>query len=420
MKKVKYKATNVNKLDWAKVGEQVRNQEVLFSIDVAKTDFVGLLRTRDDDLIQLIKWTHPHDTSHLLNELKELKATRLEAVMEPTGTYGDALRWQLTKRSIPVYRVNPKHVHDESESFDGVPSSHDAKAACIIGDLHYRGKSQHWQETPVEQRELRGMVEELEVHQRVHRNNLNRLSAAAARYWPELEYVMSLSSISVLTLLSTYGDPLQVAQNAEEAEDLLRRVGRAGLKAEKRQAIIASAHDSLGVPCTASERQYIQSLAADLLRTHRASAEVEARMAAVVEEREDIAPLADVCGKTTAIVLIALLGDLRRYPSARSLLNAMGLTLKEHSSGQHKGVLRITKRGPSKVRYYLYWLVLRMVHRDAHIKTWYERKLARDGKRGKGRALIAIMRKLVKGLWHVAHGELFDSHKLFNLNVTAA
>jgi len=34
----------------------------------------------------------------------------------------------------------------------------------------------------------------------------------------------------------------------------------------------------------------------------------------------------------------------------------MGLNLKEQSSGQHKGILRITKRGPGKVRFYLYWL----------------------------------------------------------------
>lgn len=420
MKKVKYKATNINKLDWAKVGERVQGQEVLFSIDVAKSNFVGLLRTRDDEVIQLIKWTHPQDTNDLLKALTELEAARLDAAMEPTGTYGDALRWQLSKRGIPVYRVNGKHVSDEAESFDGVPSSHDAKAACIIGDLHFRGRSALWEETPLEQRELRGMVEELDVHQRLHRANLNRVSALMAKHWPELEYIMPLSSVSVLKLLSVYGDPAQVAQNAEEVEDLLRQTGSSGLKPEKRKAIIASAQESLGKPCVANERRHIQTLATDLLRTHQASAEVEKRMAADAEEREETAGLAEFCGKTTAVVLIALLGDLRRYPSAKSLLNAIGLNLKEHSSGQHKGVLRITKRGPGKARFYLYWLVLRMIHRDAHIKAWYDRKLARDGKRGKGRALIAIMRKLVKGLWHVAHGECFDSRKLFNLDATPA
>jgi transposase len=419
MGKVKYKTTNINKVNWAKVQKATQGKEVLFSVDVAKKDFVGLVKTRDAEVIQLIKWEHPRQTRKLLTQLVELSAKRLYAALEPTGTYGDALRWQLVKLGIPVYRVNPKHTHDQSESFDGVPSSHDAKAACIIADLHDRGKSQSWKETPIEQRELRGLVDELEIHQRLHRDNLNRLAALMARHWPELEEVMKLGSVSVLTLLSVYGEPSAVAEDAQEAEALLRQAGRSGLSTEKCQAIVAAAHDSLGIPCVGSERQHIQRLAGDLLRTHRASAEVEGRMSKVVSERKELSALADVCGKTTSLVLTALLGDLRRYPSANSLLKAIGLNLKERSSGTQKGVLRITKRGPGKARFYLYWLVLRLVHRDPTIKAWYQRKLARDGNRGKGRALVAIMRKLVKGLWHVAHGAAFDSRKLFNLEATA-
>jgi len=420
MSKLKYKTTNVNKLDWTMIEKQVQGKEVIFSIDVAKTDFVGLLRTREEEVIQLISWAHPQDTKEFLDNLKGLGVARLEAIMEPTGTYGDALRWQLTQRGIPVYRVNPKHTHDESESFDGVPSSHDAKAACIIADLHLRTRSQPWPETPLEQRELRGLVDELEIHQGVHRANLNRLSALLVRHWPELDGIMNLGSVSVLTLLSHYGTPANVAYHADEADELLRRTGRAGLKEKKRLAMIASAKDSLGVPCVANECKHIQGLATDLLRTHQASAAVEARMSQALGERSELDTLAQVCGKTTSIILIALLGDLRRYPNANSLLKAIGLNLKEHSSGQHKGNLKITKRGPSKVRFYLYWLVLRLIHRDLHIKAWYERKVARDGKRSKGRAIVAIMRKVVKGLWHVAQGQTFDSHKLFNLNAAEA
>lgn len=70
---------------------------------------------------------------------------------------------------------------------------------------------------------------------------------------------------------------------------------------------------------------------------------------------------------------------------------------------------------------------MRLVQDDLVIKTWYERKVARDGGRFRGRALIAVMRKIVKGLWHVARGEkrctelveVFDSSKLFNLTQAA-
>ncbi len=59
MKKMKYRVIDVKKLDWMKIGEQVQGGEVVLSLDVAKSDFVGLLRTRDGEMSQLIKWSHP-------------------------------------------------------------------------------------------------------------------------------------------------------------------------------------------------------------------------------------------------------------------------------------------------------------------------------------------------------------------------
>lgn len=415
MNKVNYKAIDVNKLDWHLMQKKFCNHAVLFSIDVAKTAFVGLLMNKEQDAVQLIKWTHPQDTGALLEQLCGLGSASLEAIMEPTGTYGDALRRQLTQRSIPVYRVNPKHTHDQAESFDGVPGSHDAKAAYIIADLHQRGRSELWQETPTEQRELRGLVNEMEIHQRLHRANLNRLSALLVRHWPELESVIDLGTVSALSLLSQYGAPSQVTQDITQAHKLLRQAGGPGLKATKREAILAAAQNTPGMPCTPEERHYIQELASDLLRTRHAGAAVEKRMTQVMAEHEELTNVVQLCGKVTGTVLIAILGDLRDYPNAQSLVKAAGLNLKEHSSGRHKGRLSITKRGSGKIRFYLYWLVLRLIQHDAPIKAWYERKVTRDGGRGKGRAIVAIMRKLLKALWHVAQGQVFDSRKLFNL-----
>ena len=49
--------------------------------------------------------------------------------MEPSGTYGDALRALFVEAGVWVYRISPKRVHDAAEIYDGVPSLHDAKAA---------------------------------------------------------------------------------------------------------------------------------------------------------------------------------------------------------------------------------------------------------------------------------------------------
>ena len=118
-------------------------------------------------------------------------------------------------------------------------------------------------------------------------------------------------------------------------------------------------------------------------------------------------------------VLVAAQGVPQSYPDTASYLKSMGLNLKERSSGKHRGQLKITKRGPGIARLYLYFAALRWLYRDPIIQAWYQRKVARDGG-CKGKAIVAIMRKLAKALWYVAQGVVFDSHKLFNPKALAA
>jgi hypothetical protein len=46
--------------------------------------------------------------------------------------------------------------------------------------------------------------------------------------------------------------------------------------------------------------------------------------------------------------------------------------------------------------------------------AWYQRKKQRDGGRA-SQAAVALMRKLAKALFHVGHGAVFDSTKLFDI-----
>ena len=90
----------------------------------------------------------------------------------------------------------------------------------------------------------------------------------------------------------------------------------------------------------------------------------------------------------------------------------MGLNLKERSSGKHKGKLKLTKRGPSIVRRWLYFAAMRAIQ-DPNVRRWYEAKKAKDGDRGKG-ALLGVARKLALALYGVAVGdESFQPWRLF-------
>jgi transposase len=120
-----------------------------------------------------------------------------------------------------------------------------------------------------------------------------------------------------------------------------------------------------------------------------------------------------VVGRVTAVMLVAHLGPLSDYASAAALEKACGLNLKIKSSGNTSGRPSIAKRGAPIARAYLYLAAMRLVKNDPLVGAWYrlrggylaDRKLI---------ALVAVMRKLIRALWHVARGAPLDSTKLID------
>jgi transposase len=110
------------------------------------------------------------------------------------------------------------------------------------------------------------------------------------------------------------------------------------------------------------------------------------------------------------------LGDPKDYPCGKAYRKAMGLNLKERSSGKYQGMLKITKRGPSIVRRWMYFAAMRTAQ-SPFVKPWFEAKKAKDKDRGNG-ALIAITRKLALALYAVGvQGPSFEPWRLFSQKV---
>src|SRR5207249_10175305 len=88
---------------------------------------------------------NPGEVRELTELLSRLAQGRVLVVaLEPTGTYGDALRQALHGAGVVVHRVSPKVAHDYAEVFDGVPSQHGGKDAAVVAELSALGKSVPW------------------------------------------------------------------------------------------------------------------------------------------------------------------------------------------------------------------------------------------------------------------------------------
>jgi len=109
-------------------------------------------------------------------------------------------------------------------------------------------------------------------------------------------------------------------------------------------------------------------------------------------------------GLITATALVASVGDIRRFPSARHFASYLGLTPKEHSSGLRRRLGAISKQGDPYLR-------MLLIHGARVVLRWARSKerptpLARwmlevHRRRGPNIATVALANKIARFVWVV-------------------
>jgi len=108
----------------------------------------------------------------------------------------------------------------------------------------------------------------------------------------------------------------------------------------------------------------------------------------------------DGVGLLTAMTFLVELGDVRRFRNRRQLSSYLGLVPSSYETGEdddHKG--HITHMGPARIRKVLNQAAWTIVRMDP---LWKARYGPLSERRGKMKAIVAIMRKLGIELWHRA------------------
>jgi len=141
--------------------------------------------------------------------------------------------------------------------------------------------------------------------------------------------------------------------------------------------------------------------------------ELEQRMHSVELQLRVLARQLPVCDKLqtipgvgliTATAFAALIGDVRRFPTARHFASYLGLTPRERSSGLRRRLGAISKRGDVYLRMLLTHgaraVIWRAKSRDKpdRLRAW---ALNIERKRGHNKAAIALANKLARIIWAV-------------------
>ncbi len=99
-------------------------------------------------------------------------------------------------------------------------------------------------------------------------------------------------------------------------------------------------------------------------------------------------------GKTTAQILLSVLTDLDKYPSAKHLISYLGLSPIIRDSGKYKGLQRVSKMGNRSVRKSLYMPARAACTRSKLWRGWFDYQLSR-GKHPK-QVYVMMMCKILK------------------------
>jgi transposase len=407
-----YRSTEVKNVELESVIAKAINP-VVVGVDVGKFYIFVVIRFSDGSRERPWKVKNPSEIEIFVRLMERLSQhCPVMVAMESTGTYGDPLRAELAAVGLPVVRVSGKASNDYAEILDGVPSQHDGKDAAVVAELAAFGKGQPWpsQQLSEMDAEMAYWASKMDDQQRIQNYWLGHVEASLARHWPDLSRLLNLNSVTLLSLVAHYGGPAALRADAD-ARRRLQQWGRGSLANAKLDEILASAGSTRGAEQSVYDRKAAQDYAQSALAAMREVKAARARLEELGQKNEVICRMAEAVGMVTACVLWVVLGDPNDYHCGEAYRKAMGLNLKERSSGRYRGQIKITKRGPAIVRRWMYLAALRMVQ-DAEIVDWYEAKKARDKGRGKG-ALVGVMRKLALALHATGRGETFDPRRLF-------
>lgn len=400
---------------------QVTEKTLVIGIDIAKrTHYACFIDDRGRVLHKSFSVSQSRDGfetfyKRILAAMKEYEKTEVIVGIEPTGHYWLNLAYYLQERGIPLVMTNPMHVKRSKELDDNLPTKHDRKDALVIARLVKDGRFSY-------PRILKDMEAELRVGSTFREKLVEEFGAVKNmmirwldRYFPEFTQVFPKFGKMALAALECTPFPSDLHEKqVDEVLVLFKKVeGMKSPQKPKTKRLIEVAATSIGV--TEGREMARFEIATLVNRYNQLEQEIESLTQQLVElvktsvEYEWLTTVPGL-GDTTIVDLLAEIGSFSHYDDPRQIIKLAGLTLRENSSGMHKGQKRISKRGRRKLRALLFRVMMPMIRHNEAFRKLHEYYTNRQvNPLRKKQSIVVLCGKLLK----VLHG-ISTKHKAFD------
>jgi len=395
--------------------ERITSNHLVVGIDIAKETQVARAVTyrgielgrpcsfKNDDVgyQKLLSWVKSLQKQH--------NKTGVIIGMEPTGHYWLNLAWWLLEQRFEVVTVNPYHVKSNKENRDNSPTKSDLKDALVIADMVKNGYYSPLRLPTGNYQALRVLMSDREFVIKQFISIKNQIHRWLDIWFPEYHRVFKdWSCKTSLVTLRLFPLPSELKILSPEEiyagwKPHMKR--RASISFAK--ALVEQAQQSIAQ--NVAPEQVKRSLLFLLDQYERLSSQLEQLEQEAISLMKDIPQAQSLLtipgiGKITIAGILAETGDLSMYRHGQQVLRLAGLHLGEDSSGKHKGQVRITKRGRSGLRKFLYLAVLHLVVNNEEFRTLHH-YYTRTKKMKKVHSIIKLCGKLARILVGIVRQE---------------
>lgn len=210
-------------------------------------------------------------------------------------------------------------------------------------------------------------------------------------------------------------DVLTMGENAINALWREAKLKAVGIK--KATRLVDAAKNSIGQTCgSKAARMQLQLL----LQEYKNQQEIDAQIMAEIEEILPEVPGSQELLKIKGIGIksiagfIAEDGEIGRFSSPKQIQKLAGLSLRENSSGKHKGETTISRRGRARLRGILFNAVIPLLASNTSFQTIHAHYTKRENNPLKRKqSVVAICCKLIRIFYAILkHGAVYDEQKM--------
>ena len=406
---------------------QVGETSLVVGIDIGgATHYARAFDWRGIELARIFRFSNSGEgfgrLSHWMQGICERHGkTKIIVGIEPTGHYWFTLGRYLREQGVRLVMVNPYAVKQTKELDDNDPTKNDGKDPKVIAKLVLDGRYSIPYVPTGAYADLRILSADRQRIVKEIGQIKNRFARWFAIYFPEYcEVFGSYESKSSMLLLRVASTPESIV--ALGVEGICRIWKDAGIRAvgvKRATTLYETAKRSIGHDQGMSAAKLEMAL---LLEDYEAKAKQLAFVMAALEstlrnipEAEKLLAIKGI-GTISVAGFLAEVGDLRRFESPKQIQKLAGLSLRENSSGKHKGQTTISRRGRDKLRQVLFNAVIPLLATNEEFRSLHQYFTTRTvNPLKKKQSAVALCGKLIRVFYAImVHGVEYDGKKMLS------